>query len=289
MDIAENRDGLAGILGPRGRADIALVPTMGALHAGHAALIRRAARLAPRVVVTVFVNPLQFGPGEDLARYPRDLAGDAALAREAGATCMFAPGADDLTPAGAPFSVDPGPMADALCGASRPGHFRGVATIVAKLFHLVSPRVAVFGWKDAQQLLLLRRMAVDLDFGVEIAGMDTVREPDGLALSSRNRYLSPPERRRAPAMARGLAAAGELARAAAEQGRTADARELEDTVAGAMEREGGFRVDYVSCVDAHTLESVDGVAPGGRALLAAAGWIGATRLIDNVRLGEGWD
>ena len=175
-------------------APCSFVPTMGALHDGHASLIRAAAGFGDPVVVSDFVNPTQFGPDEDYARYPRDLEGDAAIAAEAGADVLYAPAVDEVYPPGFQTTVDPGPLADELCGATRPGHFVGVATVVTRLYGLVRPRRALFGRKDYQQLVLMQRVARDLALPVEVLGAPTVREADGLALSSRNRYLSPEER-----------------------------------------------------------------------------------------------
>ena len=189
---------------------LALVPTMGALHEGHAELIRRAAALAGTVAVSIFVNPLQFGPAEDLDRYPRTPERDLALLAELGVALVFAPSAAEMYPAGRPaVTVEPGPLGNLLEGASRPGHFTGVLTVVTKLLNLVRPDVAVFGEKDYQQLALIRRTVADLELGVEIAGVPTVRDPDGLALSSRNRYLTPEQRRQALALPRALRAGAE--------------------------------------------------------------------------------
>ncbi|MBU7598148.1 pantoate--beta-alanine ligase [Streptomyces sp. P38-E01] len=262
---------------PRPAGRLAAVMTMGALHEGHAALIRAAREhvgARGRVVVTVFVNPLQFGAGEDLDRYPRTLDADLALAAAAGADLVVAPAAEEVYPGGEPqVRVSAGPMGDRLEGASRPGHFDGVLTVVAKLLHLTAPDVALYGEKDAQQLALIARMVRDLDFPVEVLGVPTVREPDGLALSSRNRYLSEEERRHAAALSRALfAARGEsepdavLARAQRE-------------LAGAS----GLEIDYVALVDPATF--ADAAADHrGEAVLAVAARVGATRLIDNVRL-----
>lgn len=259
-------------------SEIAFVPTMGYLHEGHATLIRRAAELAPRVVVSVFVNPLQFGPNEDFDRYPRDLDRDVRVAGEAGATDIFVPAAADLTPSGLRVTVDPGPLADSLCGRSRPGHFRGVATIVLKLFNLVRPDVAVFGWKDAQQLVIIRRMVEDLNIPVRIEGVETIREPDGLAMSSRNVYLSPEERCQAPAIQQGLQRA-----AALFQSGERCAERLEAEARHHIEQNTAARIDYVQAVPLSTLQPAEKLQPGNT-LIAAAAFFGTTRLIDNVRL-----
>src|SRR3982751_4533449 len=186
---------------------IAVVPTMGALHDGHLALLRAARARADIVILTIFVNPTQFGPNEDLAKYPRDEAGDLAKARSCGIDLAFCPEASAMYPAGAQTFIEVRELQKSLCGASRPGHFAGVATIVAKLFHITRPHVAVFGEKDYQQLAIIRRMVRDLDFDVEIAGVPIVREPDGVAMSSRNAYLSADQRRAALSLSAGLAAA----------------------------------------------------------------------------------
>lgn len=259
-------------------ARVALVPTMGALHAGHLSLIQLARSHADRVAVSVFVNPLQFGPGEDLGRYPRDLEGDARLAGEAGADLLFAPAAEEMYPDGPLWvAVVPERGADVLCGATRPGHFRGVLTVVAKLLHLFQPGAAVFGKKDFQQLVLVRRMVRDLDLPVEILAAETVREPDGVAMSSRNAYLSAPERERARALARALADCRALY-ASGEGDAERYRRRLHD-VAGP-----GVELEYGEVVDPSTLEPVASVRPGTVCALAAR--VGGTRLIDNTALGD---
>jgi pantoate--beta-alanine ligase len=259
---------------------IVLVPTMGYLHEGHASLLREARRLAgPQGVAaaSVFVNPTQFGPNEDLARYPRDLPGDLEKCAAAGIDRVLAP-ADpaQVFAAGHETWISVERTAQGLCGASRPGHFRGVATVVAKLLHLTLPHAALFGEKDFQQLAVIRAMVRDLDFGVEIVGMPIVRERDGLALSSRNAYLSAEERGRALALSRALFEA----RDAASDG-DRDAARLRDR---ARERlaAAGARVDYVDIVDAASLAPVARAEPGTVMLVAA--FVGRTRLIDNVRL-----
>jgi pantoate--beta-alanine ligase len=262
---------------PRTRHARAVVMTMGALHAGHLSLVRHARELADQVVVTIFVNPLQFGAGEDLSRYPRDLEGDLAKCAEAGIDRVLAP--TDPQAMFAPshetwVTVDR--VSEGLCGAARPGHFRGVATVVAKLFNLTRPHVAFFGEKDFQQLAVIRAMVRDLAFGVEIVGMPIVREADGLALSSRNAYLSPEDRGRALALSRAL-------REAADRAAKGD-RDAERLRAGARERiaAAGARVDYVELVEPSTLAPVARAEPGSVMLVAA--FFGTTRLIDNLRL-----
>lgn len=253
---------------------LALVPTMGFLHEGHASLIRAAAAQAPSVAVTIFVNPAQFGPNEDLARYPRDLAGDLAKCAEAGATFVFAPpDPAELYPPGFQTWVEPGPLAAPLCGARRPGHFRGVATVVAKLFALSRADVAFFGEKDFQQLAILRRMALDLDLGTQVVGRPIVREADGLAKSSRNAYLSAEDRARAVALWAALGAC-RAAFAAGERGVEA----LEAAARGALEQ-GGVRIDYAELRAPHDLQRPERAEGSTRLFLAA--FLGKTRLIDN--------
>jgi len=264
----------------RGRGTrIGLVPTMGALHAGHASLIRRAADECDVTLVTVFVNPLQFGPGEDLAHYPRDLDGDAEIAAGAGADLIFAPQVEEMYPEPPPaiWVEVGGGLADRLEGATRPGHFSGVATVVAKLFAIAGECRAYFGEKDYQQLLVVTRLAADLSFPVEVVGCPTVREPDGLALSSRNAYLSAGERRAATVLARALrSAAGSTER---------DAARLRAQMAATVAEEPLVRLDYAEVADATTLEPLDQVPAGGRgARLLIAAWVGPTRLIDNMEV-----
>ena len=255
---------------------VALVPTMGALHAGHLALVARARSLRPRVVASLFVNPMQFGPSEDFARYPRDEAADAAKFAAAGAHLVYAPPVEAMYPPGFVVRVDPGPIADRLCGRFRPGHFVGVATVVAKLLLQAQPDVACFGEKDFQQLQIIRRVVRDLDIPVQIEGVPTVREPDDLALSSRNAYLSAAERAVAPALQRMLAAV-----AARIEGGGVPREEAEAGVATLL-RAGFTKVDYVEACDAETLEPLARLDRPGR--LLAAAWLGKTRLIDNVPL-----
>lgn len=271
--IAELRDVRAELPAPLG-----FVPTMGFLHAGHRALMERAHAECARLAVSIFVNPTQFGPGEDFERYPRDEARDLAMCEEVGAVVVFVPGVDEMYPAGASTTVAVGGVTAVLEGAHRPGHFDGVATVVSKLFHIVQPERAYFGQKDAQQLLVIRRMVRDLDMPVEIVGCPTVREPDGLALSSRNVYLSPEERMQALALSRGLRQA---AQAFADGVR--DAPRLRGLVEREIAAQPLARIDYVSLADAETLEELDGpiVRP---ALLSLAVRFGGTRLIDNTVL-----
>ncbi len=263
-----------------GGARVGVVPTMGALHEGHLALIREAKRRADAVIVTVFVNPTQFGPSEDFEAYPRDLARDVALATSAGATHVFAPRREDMYPHPDVTRVTVAGPSEGLCGRSRPGHFTGVATVVLKLFSLVGPSVAVFGRKDFQQLRVIETMVRELFLPVEIVGFPIVRETDGLALSSRNAYLSSDDRARALAIPRALAAtAGAFARGERE------VTVLVEMVRGALDR-AGLRVDYVSLADASSLAEFDGGSVGETALLAVAAFAGRTRLIDNLVLGE---
>ena len=255
-----------------GREDVALVPTMGALHDGHRALLRAARRSSATVVMSLFVNPAQFGPGEDFARYPRDEEADLAVATAEGADLVFAPGAQTIYPEGFAATVDPGPLAGELEGRSRPGHFRGVATVVTRLFGLVQPQRAFFGEKDYQQLVIVRSVARDLALGVEVVGVPTVREADGLALSSRNRFLSPAERERATTLNAGLRAAGRLY-AAGEH----DARLLLDTARARL----AMDPDYLELRRLGDLGAYD---PDRPAVLLVAARLGTTRLIDNLTL-----
>jgi pantoate--beta-alanine ligase len=255
---------------------IALVPTMGALHAGHLALLAEAKRRAGRVVATIFVNPLQFGANEDLDAYPRREASDIAMLEDQGCDLLWLPTAADLYPAGFATTVSVSGVSERWDGAARPGHFDGVATVVAKLFAAVQPALAIFGEKDFQQLAVIRRMNSDLGLRVEVVGMKTVRDADGLALSSRNAYLTEDERRRAVALPRAL----EEAREAVLAG-TPVAQVL--AAAKARLAEAGFGpADYVALVDAATLEPLD--APMGEMRLIAAARIGTTRLIDNLQV-----
>jgi pantoate--beta-alanine ligase len=257
-------------------ARVGFVPTMGALHAGHLSLLERARPGCDTVVASVFVNPTQFGAGEDFERYPRDLERDADLLAAAGCDLLFAPTPADMYAVDAVTTVDVG-VQDVLCGASRPGHFRGVATVVAKLFHLVQPAVAVFGQKDAQQVVVLQRMVRDLDFPIELRVAPTVRDADGLALSSRNAYLTPAERAEALLLHAALQAA-----AAAVRGGERRSERVAAAARAVLDRGRLVRVDYVAIVDAAGLRAVNEVA--GRVLIAVAAFVGGTRLIDNVVL-----
>jgi pantoate--beta-alanine ligase len=257
---------------------VGLVPTMGAFHDGHASLMRRARDERDHVAVSIFVNPLQFGPGEDLSRYPRDEDRDLSIAGQLGVDVVFAPSVEEMYPTGRPeVTVDPGPLGDRLEGSARPGHFRGVATIVAKLFDVVGPSTAYFGEKDAQQLAVIRRVVRDLSLPVQVQGCPTVREPDGLATSSRNAYLSPEQREAAGCLFLALSEAAQMAR-----GGERDAASL----VAAMAREIGAtpeaRIDYAVVVDDETFEEVSAIAGPARALVAAR--FGDTRLIDNLLL-----
>lgn len=258
-----------------------VVMTMGALHEGHAALIRAARAHAGQgvVTVTVFVNPLQFGPNEDLDRYPRTLDADIGLAEKAGADYVFAPAADEVYPGGQPqVRITAGPMGERYEGASRPGHFDGMLTVVAKLLHLTRPEAAFFGQKDAQQLALIRRMVTDLNFPVEIVAVPTVREPDGLALSSRNRYLSAEDRTHALALSRALFAGRDAAGGGPDAVRAAATK--------ALAAADGLTVDYLALVDPKNFTATEPYHTGP-AVLAVAAKVGTTRLIDNLPLDFG--
>ena len=255
---------------------VALVPTMGALHAGHVALIEEAKRRAQRVVATIFVNPTQFGPGEDLDRYPRREAEDARMLEDAGCDLLWLPGVEDIFPQGFATTVHVAGLSGRWEGEARPGHFDGVATVVARLLLSVSPDLALFGEKDFQQLAVIRQMVGDLAIPVEIAGVATVREADGLALSSRNAYLSGEERERAAALPRAL----QTARDAIRTGEPAAAavRQAKQSLIDA----GFLKIDYLALVDAETLEPVEDLE--GDARLIAAATLGSTRLIDNIAI-----
>ena len=257
---------------------VGLVPTMGFLHRGHASLMEASHERADLTAVSIFVNPTQFGPSEDLARYPRDLEGDFRKCREAKVDVVFTPEAGAMYPSGHRTFVEVTRLQDGLCGARRPGHFRGVATVVTQLFALARPHVAVFGEKDFQQLQIIRRLALDLHLGVEVVGMPIVREADGLAMSSRNAYLSPPERTRALALSRGLGAA--RARwAAGERGGDS----LREAVRAEF-RAAEVREDYVELVNPATLEPLPRAEQADARLLVAA-FVGTARLIDNTAIG----
>jgi pantoate--beta-alanine ligase len=269
---AEVREALAGADRPVG-----LVPTMGALHAGHLALVRRAREESRTVAVSIFVNPLQFGPNEDYDRYPRAFEGDVAALREAGVDVIYAPDAATMYPPGFATSVDPGPLGAVFEGALRPGHFRGVATVCVKLFAAVRPDRAYFGAKDAQQVAVLRRVVADLDLPLELAVAPTVREPDGLALSSRNVYLDPEQRAAAPSLHRALDAIVAAVRDGERDRERALAR-------GRAQLAAPLREAYLDVVDPATFDPRDPVR--GPALAIASAWAGTTRLIDNELIGE---
>jgi pantoate--beta-alanine ligase len=256
---------------------LGLVPTMGALHEGHLSLIRQADALVDTVVVSVFVNPTQFGPSEDLDSYPRDLERDAALAEEAGCDILFAPDASDVYPEHYATVVHVERMTLRLCGAFRPGHFDGVTTVVAKLLNIVRPHIAIFGQKDGQQLAVIERMVADLDMGVEIVSGGTVREPDGLAISSRNTYLSSAERQDATVLFESL----ELAKSLYESGAT-DASAVLGRMRHLIEGRRSAEVQYIEAVDRVTIEPVSLLREG--VMIALAVFIGKTRLIDNIVL-----
>ncbi len=256
---------------------IAFVPTMGYLHEGHLSLMREGRKRGDVLVVSIFVNPTQFGPGEDYDRYPRDLERDIGLMRDIPVDVVFHPSAQDMYPEGYQTFVEVTELTKYLCGRSRPGHFRGVTTVVAKLFNIVKPHVALFGYKDYQQLKVIERMVKDLNYGVEIVGMPIVREKDGLAMSSRNSYLSPEERKDALSIYRALKKAEEMFKEGVR-----DAEEIRRTVRSMLKGE----IDYVSVCDPETLVEIEGEIKD-RALLAVAVKIGKARLIDNTILGGG--
>jgi pantoate--beta-alanine ligase len=285
MKVVRTKADLREALAPerRGGKTIALVPTMGYLHEGHLSLLRAARGRCDVVVMSLFVNPTQFGPGEDLATYPRDEARDAQLAREAGVDLVYAPVADEVYPEGFATAVEVGGgLTEVLEGAPEargPGHFRGVTTVVAKLLNTVRPDVVFFGQKDAQQAVVIRRMARDLDFEVEVVVLPTVREPDGLAMSSRNAYLSDAERRRATALSRALRAAESVAA-------SGEARVDAALAAATAELErAGIEPEYLEARDAETLAPATSLN-GRPVLLAVAARVGEARLIDNVVIGE---
>jgi pantoate--beta-alanine ligase len=262
----------------RSGAGIALVPTMGALHEGHLALVDRARERAACVVMSLFVNPLQFGPNEDFARYPRDRDGDARLAEARGVDILFAPEPDELYRAGRAVAVVPTALASRWDGASRPGHFTGVLTVVAKLFNIVQPDVAIFGQKDIQQAMLIRAMVRDLDFPIGIVVAPTVREHDGIALSSRNAYLSAPDRKRARVLSRALFAMRD-----AFDGGDRSSASLEAIGNALVRSEPEVKVEYLAVMDPDTLEPAPDAATGR--IVAIAARVGNTRLIDNIILG----
>lgn len=253
---------------------VGLVPTMGYLHEGHKSLIDKAVEQNDRVVVSVFVNPIQFGPSEDLASYPRDLQRDAALCEEAGASLVFHPADEEMYFDDFCTYVDMDDLTKGLCGKTRPTHFRGVCTVVSKLFNIVAPDRAYFGQKDAQQLAVIRRMVRDLNFDLEIVGCPIVREADGLAKSSRNTYLSEAERKAAVILHKGLTEGENLLKSG-----EMDAAKIADAIKGKIESEPLAKIDYVEVVDWNTLKPIEKVQ--GEVLAAVAVYIGKTRLIDN--------
>jgi len=256
---------------------LGLVPTMGALHEGHLSLVRTARAASDVVAASIFVNPTQFGPNEDLAKYPRSFERDCELLNREGVELLFAPSVEEMYPAGAVTWVMVEELSSKLDGRSRPGHFRGVTTIVAKLFHIVEPDAAFFGQKDAAQVAIVRRMVRDLNFPVEIVACPIVREPDGLAMSSRNAYLDPQQRKQALVLHRALLRV--------QKSWETGEREAEKLLAvgrDELDREGSVRLDYLEIVDPDSLDSVESVTQG--ALVAVAAFIGTTRLIDNVLL-----
>jgi len=270
------REVRAAVLEARQRGErVGLVPTMGALHAGHVSLIRTAREENAFVVVSIFVNPTQFGPGEDFERYPRPLGDDLEICRQEGVDLVFAPTPEEMYPEGFATTVHVAGLTAKMCGAARRGHFDGVATVVAKLFGIVAPDAAYFGEKDAQQLAVIRRMAADLDLAPEIRACPLVRDADGLATSSRNRYLAPEERARALVLSRALA---EARQALADGER--DASRLARSVRRRIEEADGVALVYVAVADPDTLEDIQRV--GRQVLVAVAATVGPTRLIDNI-------
>jgi len=265
-----------------GRTVASLVPTMGALHAGHLSLVREAKKISDHVVVSIFVNPTQFGPGEDYQRYPRNLDEDLRVLKELGAGSVFVPDASEIYPHGFETFVTVGELSQKLCGLSRPVHFRGVATVVLKLLNIVEPRIAVFGQKDFQQCVLIRRMVKDLNLEAKIVVCPIVREDDGLAMSSRNQYLNSQERKAAPILYRCL----ESARQEVKQGEVRSERILRGVV-NRIDAEPLAKLDYAEIVNEETLDPDREVRKGS--LLALAAWIGKTRLIDNEMLKPGDD
>jgi pantoate--beta-alanine ligase len=256
---------------------VGLVPTMGYFHEGHRSLMRAARAAHDAVVVSLFVNPTQFGPSEDLDAYPRDLAGDTEVAAAEDVDVLFAPSVAEMYPIDAATTVHVAGLTDALCGASRPGHFDGVTTVVAKLFSIVGPCHAYFGRKDAQQLAVVRRMAADLDLPVQVVGCPLVREPDGVAMSSRNSYLAPEERASATVLVRALRSAADAVLAGER-----DVQRVRRVLDEVLATEPSVRVDYAEIVDAATIQPIDAFT--GDTLVAVAAFVGRTRLIDNVAL-----
>ncbi len=259
----------------RSQGKVGFVPTMGALHEGHLALVRRARRLADFVVVSIFVNPLQFGPREDFRSYPRDFKQDRKLLQDLGVDVIFYPDAREMYRPGFASYVEVKGLTRELCGRSRPGHFRGVTTVVAKLFNIVKPHIAVFGQKDAQQALVIKRMVRDLNFDLKVVVVPTVREPDGLAMSSRNVYLTPAQRRQAPVLYQSLQLAARLIRSG-----VTDAGRVRQAMRRLISRQPAARIDYIQIVDAEKLKPVRQIQ--GKVLVALAVYFGHARLIDNI-------
>jgi len=253
---------------------IGCVPTMGFFHDGHLSLIRKADEISDVVVVSHFINPIQFGAGEDFQKYPRDTDRDKELAEENGCHILFMPSVQEMYPPGFVIYVDVERLTDNLCGASRPGHFRGVTTVVTKLFNIMKPHVAIFGQKDAQQAIIIRRMTEDLNIDTDIVIAPTVREPDGLAMSSRNAYLTETERREAPVLYRSLQKARDLV-AAGQRGTT----DIIETMTAMIDEMSTAHIDYINIVDMATLEPMERIEQSG--LIAVAVWFGKARLIDN--------
>ncbi len=254
---------------------ISLIPTMGCLHEGHLSLIRAAGKYTDVVIVSIFVNPMQFGPKEDFEKYPRDLKHDEKLAALAGADIIFNPSVREMYPSRYSTYVNVEGLTDTLCGTSRPGHFKGVTTVVAKLFEIVRPDIAYFGQKDAQQAIVIKKMAEDLNMGIDIKIMPIIRDPDGLAMSSRNAYLSSGERNDAGILYSALQKAGEMVRSGER-----DAKKIVKMIQGLIKSVPGAKIDYISVVDAVELKDVKIIT--GEALIALAVFIGKTRLIDNI-------
>jgi pantoate--beta-alanine ligase len=265
-------------LRPQLTAPLGFVPTMGYLHEGHLVLVRRAREENPSVAVSIFVNPTQFGPREDFAQYPRDPERDLALLEKEGTDIVFMPSAEEIYPPGFDSWVEVGKITEKLEGAARPGHFRGVATVVAKLFNIVRPDKAYFGQKDAQQLVVIKKMASDLDMGIEIIAVPTVREPDGLAMSSRNTYLDVEERKQAVVLYQSLTLAQKL-----YADGTKDAKAIREQMTALIQQQPLAEIEYISIADTKTLEELDRVKPP--ALVSMAVRFGKTRLIDNVVVG----
>jgi pantoate--beta-alanine ligase len=273
-EIRELREALGAL---RGNGSVGLVPTMGALHEGHRSLLAAARRQCQTVVASIFVNPTQFAAGEDFDRYPRSPEADHKVLKAENVDLVFEPSVEAMYPAGSTTFVEVAELSSRLDGASRPRHFRGVATVVAKLFHIVEPNTAFFGQKDAAQLAVLRQMVRDLNFPIEIVACPTIREPDGLAVSSRNRYLSAEERRRAPILFRALQSG-----VAAAKESDGNAPTCVKVITRILAEDPSLRVDYVAVVDPDTLLPVEDLRRG--ALLAVAAYVGNTRLIDNILL-----